>query len=93
MICSRDKDYNLFTYQKFDYINELRYSKDGLATLFSKEEINKIKLKKNLFILRVTSKKFKKFYNIEYQPGNYFVKIKEKYGYDILLFKALQYAK
>ncbi len=49
------------------------------------------KIKGEVIILKVTSKDFKKLYTLEY--GDWGIKLKEKYKYDVLLFKALQYAK
>jgi len=49
------------------------------------------KIKSRIIILRITSKQFKKLYNINYGDNHSY--ITDKYEYDLLLHKALKYTK
>jgi len=62
-------------------------SKIKIKPKFAKEYITL-----QLIFLKVTSKKFKKFFNFEIKFNNK-IYITDKYKYDILLYKALQYVK
>jgi len=88
-VCFRDKSSNINTYYKYDSINKkwVFDPQTGLVTLLNSKELKTIPMSRDTFILRVTSKKFKKLYNLVIEDG--WTHIKEKYKYDILLYKAL----
>lgn len=71
--------------------------------LFTKEEIKRFydpedkthqinsHTNKAWFVLKITSKKFKKLYEIKWENKKPY--LIEKYGYDLLLHKAMKYVK
>lgn len=71
--------------------------KDGRVSLYNKEELKKIKVSKDFFILRVNSKAFKKMYSIEYiktwNDGHHIIRDEIGAEYISLYRKALKSVK
>ena len=104
IVAKRNKKGELYVIDQNNKFTQLK----NPVKLFTKEEIESFYKQKSSyhidsrkhpgwFVLKTTSKKFKKLYKIEYRKNFYEKKHKvflvEKYQYDLLLFKALKYVR
>lgn len=105
---ARDDNGKLYTFcgQKRYGQKENIFSEEGKVALLNKKELSLFKYKSTIKIkprfstkkieleieiLKVTSKKFKRLFNLTRKDGCIY--LKDKYKFDILLHKAMQYVK
>ena len=91
IIAKRDTLGRLSTFHSESERSKFRFNKDGKTTIFNKRELRDIRISKGVFILRVSSKKFKQLYTIEYSDGDTI--LKDRMPYDTLYRKCLEAVK
>lgn len=107
-VIARDSSGKLYTFSGQERYGQKEnvFSEEGIAVLLNKKELSlfkyksKINIKPRFYtkkiklqieILKITSKKFKRLFDITIKEKRIY--IKDRYKYDILLYKAMQYVK